>query len=150
MGGNDCFFRPQHCYGGGGGGGGKGGRKEGRQVESKSDQKIVISCRVLRNNYLEGFFHTVPSCFVVHCGLLSAVCRLYSFNIHLNLFVQRMDSVSQRINHYPPDKYWWNQLRVVNWIAIYPLDSAIHLWNNWAPVPVSIHSVDNAIDFSNH
>ena len=23
-----------------------------------------------------------------------------------NLFVQRMDSVSQRINHYPPDKYW--------------------------------------------
>ena len=50
-------------------------------------------------------FFTQSSCFVLHCGLLSAVCRLYSF-IHLNLFVQRMDSVSQRINHYPADKYW--------------------------------------------
>ena len=76
----------------------------GRQDKPKADQKIVISCIVLRNNYLEGLFHTVPSCFVLNCGLLSAVCCLYSF-IHLNLFVQRMDSVSQRINHYPPDKY---------------------------------------------
>ena len=47
--------------------------------------------------YLEGLFHTVPSCFVLHCGLLSAVFRLYPF-IHLNLFVLRMDRVSQRIN----------------------------------------------------
>ena len=84
-----------------GGGGGVGG---GRQDEPRADQKNVISGRVLRNNYLEGLFHTVPSCFVLHCGLHSAVCRLYPF-IHLNLFVLRMDRVSQRINHYPLDKY---------------------------------------------
>ena len=84
--------------------GGGGGEWGGRQDEPKADQKNVISCRVLRNNYLEGLFHTVPSCFVLHCGLLSAVCRLYPF-IHLNLFGLRMDRVSQRINHYPPDKY---------------------------------------------
>ena len=57
-------------------GGGGGGRVRGRQDEPKDDQKIVISCRVLSNNYLIGLFHTVPSCFVLHCGLLSAVCRL--------------------------------------------------------------------------
>ena len=96
---SDCFFLAQTLLGRGGEMGGGGG-----QDEPKADQKIVISCIVLRNNYLEGLFHTVPSCFVLNCGLLSAVCCLYSF-IHLNLFVQRMDSVSQRINHYPPDKY---------------------------------------------
>ena len=94
----NAFFGHNIAGRGGGGGG------EGQQDEPKADQKIVISCRVLRNNYLEGLFHTVPSCFVLHCGLLSAVCRLYPF-IHLNLFVLRMDRVSQRINHYPPDKY---------------------------------------------
>ena len=71
-----AFFGPNIAREGGGGGG---------QDEPKAHQTNVISCRVLRNNYLEGLFHTVPSCFVLHCGLLSAECRLYSF-IHLNLF----------------------------------------------------------------
>ena len=57
----------------------------GRQDEPKADQKNVNSCRVLRKNYLEGLFLTVPNCFVLHCGLLSAEYRLYSF-ILLNLF----------------------------------------------------------------
>ena len=93
-----AFFGPNIAREGGGGNGGGG------QDEPKADQKNVISCRVLRNNYLEGLFHTVPSCFVLHCGLLSAVCRLYPF-IHLKMFVLRMDRVSQRINHYPSDEY---------------------------------------------
>ena len=76
------FLATTLLWGGGGGGGGGVG---GRQDEPKADQKNVNSCRVLRKNYLEGLFHTVPNCFVLHCGLLSAEYSLYSF-IHLNLF----------------------------------------------------------------
>ena len=36
------------------------------------------------------------------------------------------------INHYPVDKYLGNQLRGIDWIEIYLVDSAIHLLNNWA------------------
>ena len=43
--------------------GGVGGRKD----ETKADPIIVIRSRVLRNSYLEGFFHTVPSFFGLHC-----------------------------------------------------------------------------------
>ena len=35
--------------------------------EPKANQKIVIRSRVLCNNYLEGFFHTVPSSLGLHC-----------------------------------------------------------------------------------
>ena len=53
--------------------GGVGGRKD----ETKADPIIVIRSRVLRNSYLEGFFHTVPSFFGLHC-----LSKLVS---HLNL-----------------------------------------------------------------
>ena len=40
-----------------------------RRDEPKAEQKIVLRSRVLRNNCLEGLFHTVPSSFVLHCSL---------------------------------------------------------------------------------
>lgn len=63
MGGNELFFWPQHCSRGGGGG------EVGRlRDEPKAEKKIVARSRVLRNNYLEELFHTVPSSFVLrHC-----------------------------------------------------------------------------------
>ena len=48
-----AFFGHNSARGSGAGGGGGGGGGGGRQDEPKADQKIVISCRVLRNNYLE-------------------------------------------------------------------------------------------------
>ena len=38
--------------------------------------------------------------------------------------VRKLDSAIHRINRYPEDKYYDIQLR-------YPVDSAIHLSNNW-------------------
>ena len=40
--------------------------------------------------------------------------------------VQMLDSAIRRINHYPAGKYEGNQLH-----SIYPMDSVIHLLNNW-------------------
>ena len=37
-----------------------------------------------------------------------------------------LHSAMRRINHYPADKYKGNQLH-----SIYPMDSVIHLLNNW-------------------
>ena len=53
-----CFFG--HNIAGGGGGG--GGETTGW---TQSEKKIVARSRVLRNNYLEELFHTVPSSFVL-------------------------------------------------------------------------------------
>ena len=44
--------------------GGVGGLRD----EPKAEHKIVVRSRVLCNNYLERFFHTVPSSFVLHCN----------------------------------------------------------------------------------
>ena len=49
--------RPQHCW----------EKLGGRRDELKAKQKIVVRRWVLRNNYLEGLFHTVASSFVLHC-----------------------------------------------------------------------------------
>ena len=38
--------------------------------------------------------------------------------------VQKLDSAIYQINHYPTDMYYSNQLH-------YPVDSIIHLLNNW-------------------
>ena len=56
-----------------------------RRDEPKAEQKIVLRSRVLRNNCLEGLFHTVPTSFVLHCsakyslnpGLLILIFRSY-------------------------------------------------------------------------
>ena len=40
--------------------------------------------------------------------------------------VQMLDSTMRWINHYSADKYEGNQLH-----SIYPMDSVIHLLNNW-------------------
>ena len=56
-----------------------------RRDEPKAEQKIVLRSRVLRNNCLEGLFHTVPNSFVLHCstkyslnpGLLILIFRSY-------------------------------------------------------------------------
>ena len=42
----------------------------GRRKEPKAEQNIVVRSRVLRNNCLEGLFHTVPSSFVLRCLFL--------------------------------------------------------------------------------
>ena len=53
MGENECFF----CHNIARGGGGLG--NDG--MNPKPNKKIVLRSRVLRNNCLEGLFHTVPS-----------------------------------------------------------------------------------------
>ena len=45
-------------------------RSGGRGDELTADPKIVVRSRVLRNNYLERLFYTVPSSFVLHCSFL--------------------------------------------------------------------------------
>ena len=47
-----------------------------RRDEPKAEQKIVLRSRVLRNNCLEGLFHTVPSSFVLHCRLLACTISI--------------------------------------------------------------------------
>ena len=42
-------------------------------------------------------------------------------------FVQTMDSVIHCIDHYPADRYLGNQLYLIQWIDIYPVDSVRHL-----------------------
>ena len=42
----------------------------GRRKEPKAEQNIVVRSRVLRNNCLEGLFHTVSSSFVLRCLFL--------------------------------------------------------------------------------
>ena len=46
-----------------------GGECRDDRMNPKKIKKIVISSRVLRNNHLEGLFHTVPNSliFVLHC-----------------------------------------------------------------------------------
>ena len=44
--------------------------------------------------------------------------------------VRTMDSAVHRLNHYPADKHWQNQLS-------YPVDSAIQRLNNWS-FPLSL------------
>ena len=41
-------------------------------MNPKKIKKIVIRSRVLRNNHLEGLFHTIPNSliFVLHCSCL--------------------------------------------------------------------------------
>ena len=55
-----------------------------RRDEPKAEQKIVLRSRVLRNNCLEGLFHTVPSSFVLHCRIvsLSLVIREFIISNH--------------------------------------------------------------------
>ena len=60
MGGNEWVFLATTLLGEVG----RGGRRD----EPKAEQKIVVRSRVLRNNCLEGLFHTVLSSFVLHCG----------------------------------------------------------------------------------
>ena len=62
-------FRPQHFSGGGGG-------REGRRDKPKAEQNIVVRSRVLRSNYLEGFFHTAPSSFVLHIAVFHVLGTL--------------------------------------------------------------------------
>ena len=44
-------------------------------MNPKKIKKIVISSRVLRNNHLEGLFHTVPNSliFVLHCRTVPSI-----------------------------------------------------------------------------
>ena len=41
-------------------------------MNPKPNKKIVLKSRVLRNNCLEGLFHTVPSSVVLHCRYIEA------------------------------------------------------------------------------
>ena len=46
--------------------GGSGGSTDA----PKAEPKMVVRSRVLRNNYLEGLFHTFPSSFVLRCSVI--------------------------------------------------------------------------------
>ena len=50
----------------------------------------------------------------------------------LSLLVQMFESVIQQINLYLADKYQGNKYCIIHWIKIYPMDSIIHLSNNWS------------------
>ena len=50
--------------------------------------------------------------------------------------VQTMDSAVRRINHYPVDTSCETDC-AIQWIVIYPVDSAIHLLNNWGQYGVN-------------
>ena len=58
-----------------------------RRDEPKAEQKIVLRSRVLRNNCLEGLFHTVPTSFVLHCS------AKYSLNPGLLILIFRSDEI---------------------------------------------------------
>ena len=49
----------------------------------------------------------------------------------LSLLVQTFKSAIQQINLYQVDKYQGNKYCIIHWIKIYPMDSIIHLLNNW-------------------
>ena len=52
-------------------------------------------------------------------------------NVVLTPVAQTLDSATHRVNHYPPDKYYGNQLTgSICWIEIYPMDNAIQRLNN--------------------
>ena len=47
--------------------------------------------------------------------------------------VQALDNAIHRINHYPaPDKHYEENCAIHRIEIIYPVDSVIHLLNNWA------------------
>ena len=52
-----------------------GGEWRDDRMNPKKIKKIVISSRVLRNNHLEGLFHTVPNSiiFVLHCRTVPSI-----------------------------------------------------------------------------
>ena len=58
--------------------------------------------------------------------------------IYLAPVVQTLDSAIHRINHYPADK-----CEVNHWIEIYPVDSVVHLLNNWGLVDSAIQHLNN-------
>ena len=58
--------------------------------------------------------------------------------------VPRLDSAIHRINHYLVDKYQGNQYNcTILSIDIYPVDSVMHLLNNWGQI--NLCPVDSAI-----
>ena len=59
---------------------------------------------------------------------------------HLAPVVQTLDGAIHRINHYPVDRYYGNQLRYL-FLVVQTLDSAIHR--------IKIYPVHNAIGFPN-
>ena len=62
----------------------------------------------------------------------------------LDRSIHSLDSPIQRINHYPADKYSETD-RVIHWMVIYPMDSFIQLFNNWALVSGKKRAMRNYI-----
>ena len=62
----------------------------------------------------------------------------------LDQSIHSLDSPIQRINHYPADKYSETD-RVIHWMVIYPIDSFIQLFNNWALVSGKKRAMRNYI-----
>ena len=49
--------------------------------------------------------------------------------------LKTLDSAIHRINHYPAGRVYFRKTdQVIHWIEIYPVDSVIHLSNNWGQV----------------
>ena len=72
--------------------------------------------------------------------LLASVVQTLDSAIHQTPVVRKLDSAIHRINRYPAVKYYDNQLR-------YPVDSAIHLSNNWGLI--NHYPADSVISFLN-
>ena len=58
-------------------------RSGGRSDEPKADQQTIIRRRVLRNNYLEGFYHTVPSPLCKYIYLPVDIIVILRFSMHV-------------------------------------------------------------------
>ena len=68
----------------------------------------VYSYSPSKTVFISEMKYTASQFTLIHC--------LEPDSIHLALVVQTLDSAIYRINHYPADKYYGNELR-------YPLDS---------------------------
>ena len=64
-------------------------------MNPKPNKKIVLRSRVLRNNCLEGLFHTVPSSFVLHCSLKQQKV----FSLYFQTFLALSTIGDNRVRH---------------------------------------------------
>ena len=105
-----------------------------RRDEPKAERKIVLKSRVLRNNCLEGPFHTVPSFFVLRCSLRHS----WSPDSFASYFIS----------------FWhrWQCTPVVQIIIVWPLpDCESKRWSviqSWASLRCSPRVVSLALSYS--
>ena len=108
--------------------------------------KNLLFLSVWRSSFLLVHVCRASKCPFIHAGQGNVPVWQIAFLAHVPLMrnnlstlwlqvpvAQMSDSAIHHINYYPPDKYWGTSC-VIYWIEIYPVDSFIHLLNNWGLV----------------